>query len=244
MRRTFIRWISVSALCILGVTGTLYITQKQGPKEVQAACENTYEMGLYTEASNMASSVSIQYPIFSGNKAEEINALIMDKVQDIAQLDPLLFPENPKQTVNFQSAVTLRDSKIISIVFWGTVDIEVSQFPTTNLYPLTIDLQSLKLITLKDLYTINEDFEKIFFEKAFFPANPVTSYDEETFPEMLKLQTSEYRSISPFTSDSMTFFLKPEGIVLSMTAVHASGSDHFEAELRYSDIQEYYTGKY
>ena len=58
---------------------------------------------------------------------------------------------------------------------------------------------------------------------------------------MLKLQTSEYTLPSPFTYDgSMDCFLKPEGIVLSMPAVHTSGSDHFEAELLYSDIQDYY----
>ena len=65
--------------------------------------------------------------------------------------------------------------------------------------------------------------------------------DRFSFSEMLKLQTSEYTLPSPFTNaDSMRCFLKPEGIVLSMPAIHASGSDHFEAELLYSDIQDYY----
>ena len=180
-------------------------------------------------------------PAFYGSKAEEINSLILAKVQDMASLDPSLFPENPRIDVNYQSAVTLQNSKIISVVFWGNTDIEVSQFPTTDLYALNIDLTSLELITLKDLYTVNAEFEKVFFEKAFFPSDPITSYSEEKFSEMLKLQTSEYTLPSPFTNaDSMRCFLKPEGIVLSMPAIHASGSDHFEAELLYSDIQDYY----
>lgn len=205
--------------------------------------DRTYEMQIYTKAPNQESSVKIQYPVFSGNKAEEINAIIMSYVLKEARLDSLIYPdpENTKMTVEYQSAVTLQNSKIISIVFWGTFDTEISHFPTTGLFSINIDLQSMELVSLTDLYTINEEFEKTFFEKAFFPSNPITSYSEENFSEMLKLQTSEYKLPSPFTyADSMECFLKPEGIVLSMAAVHASGSDHFEAELLYSDIQDYY----
>lgn len=208
---------------------------------VEVSSDSTYEMQVYTKAPNQKSSVKIHYPVFSGNKAEEINAIIMAHVLEKAQLNPLYFSENTKMTVEYQSAVTLQNSKIVSIVFWGAFDTEESQFPTTTIFSLNINLQSMKLVSLTDLYTINEEFEKIFFEKAFFPSNPITSYSEEKFSEMLKLQTSEYKLPSPFTyADSMKFFLKPERIVLIMSAVHATGSDHFEAELLYSDIQDYY----
>ena len=128
----------------------------------EVTSENTYEMRLYTKAPNQNSTIKIQYPAFYGSKAEEINSLILAKVQDMASLDPSLFPENPRIDVNYQSAVTLQNSKIISVVFWGNTDIEVSQFPTTDLYALNIDLTSLELITLKDLYTVNAEFEKVF----------------------------------------------------------------------------------
>lgn len=79
------------------------------------------------------------------------------------------------------------------------------------------------------------------FEKAFFPSDPITSFDEEKFSEMLKTLTPEYNALDPFNDlDVVRCYLKPEGIVFSVPAVHASGSDHFEAELLYSDIQEYY----
>lgn len=204
----------------------------------------TYVMSLYTEAQNQNSSFKIQYPFFiwdRKNKAVEINRLILNKMREIAEIDPGNFPENPKVIANFQSSVTLLNSKIVSIVFWGDIDIEVSQFPTTNLYALNIDLENLKEIQLPDLYTTNEKFEEVFFEKAFFPKNPITSSSEEQFSEMLKYQTSEYQSISPFKfSEDLKFFLKPEGIVFSLPSVHANGYDHFEAELLYSDIQEFY----
>jgi hypothetical protein len=200
-----------------------------------------YEMELYTEVPNQDSSVQIQYPVFSGNKAEEINTLILTNVQDLTRLDTSYFPADTKLTIDYQSAVTLQNSKMISIVIWGIYNIEGSAYPTTNLYSLNIDLQSLEFITFKDLYAIKEGFEQTFFEKAFYPTDPATSYTKEDFSEMLKLQSPEYTSISPFDiPESIVCFLKPDGIVFSMPAIHATGSDHFEAEIRYSDIQDYY----
>ena len=39
---------------------------------------------------------------------------------------------------------------------------------------------------------------------------------------------------------NVSCFLKPDGLVLSMPAIHATGSDHFEAQLRYEEIQSFY----
>ncbi|KYH34985.1 nicotine adenine dinucleotide glycohydrolase (NADase) [Clostridium tepidiprofundi DSM 19306] len=200
-----------------------------------------YKMLLYTEAANENSSIKIEYPRFSGNGFDALNKLIYDKVKSFAKIDTSLFPSDTGLTINYQSAVTLQNSKIISIVFWGSIDIKGSAHPFNKLIPLNIDLQSMKEITLKDLYTTNADFKKTFFDKAFFPTNPMTSYDKANFAKMLKLQSSKYQTIDPFSMpDNVSFFLKPDGIVLSMPAIHATGSDHFEAELKYNDIQQFY----
>jgi len=39
---------------------------------------------------------------------------------------------------------------------------------------------------------------------------------------------------------NVSCFLKPDGLVLSMPAIHTTGSDHFEAQLRYEEIQSFY----
>jgi hypothetical protein len=200
-----------------------------------------YEMRFYTEAPNQNSSIKIQYPSFSGNEFEALNTLIYDKVQSFAQIDTSLFTSDTGLTIDYQSAVTLLTSKIVSIVFWGYSYIEGSAYPVNNLIPLNVDLKTMKEITLNDLYTTNADFEKVFFDKAFFPTNPITSYEKESFPDMLKLQSPEYQTVDPFSiPDNITYFLKPDGIVLSLPAIHATGSDHLEAQLKYSDIQQFY----
>ncbi|MGB8455992.1 MAG: hypothetical protein WCD89_27215 [Anaerocolumna sp.] len=201
----------------------------------------SYKMMLYTEAPNKNSSIKIQYPSFSDNDIEALNTLVYEKVQSFAQIDTSLFTSDAGLTIDYQSAVTLQNSKIVSIVFWGSNYIEGSAYPVNNLIPLNVDLQTMKEITLKNLYKTNADFEKVFFEKAFFPTNPITSYDKDSFPEMLGLQSPEYQTVDPFSiPDNVSCFLKPDGIVLSMPAIHATGSDHFEAQLKYSDIQQFY----
>lgn len=199
------------------------------------------KMALYTEAPNKNSSIKIQYPSFTGDDSDALNKLIYDKVQSFARIDTSLFPEDTGLTIDYQSVVTLQNSKIVSMIFWGYSNVEGSAYPVNNLIPLNIDLQTMKEITLKDLYRTDADFEKVFFNKAFFPTDPITSYDKTTFKDMLKLQSPEYQTVDPFSvPDNVTFFLKPDGIVLNLPAIHATGSDHLEAQLKYSDIQQFY----
>lgn len=201
--------------------------------------DQSITMSIYTEAPNKNSSIKIEYPQFNDNDA--LNTLINDKVKGLAQIDTSLFSGDASLNVDYKSEVTLNNNKVVSIIFWGSSYIDDAAYPSSDLITLNIDLRSMKDLTLKDLYTTNADFADVFFKKAFFPENPITSYDKKSFPEMLKLQSPEYQTIDPFSNpDNIPFFLKPEGIVLSLPAVHATGSDHFEAQLNYSDIQSFY----
>lgn len=203
-----------------------------------------YEMSIYTQAQNENSSVHIEYPIFYNlDRSSELNALILKTVQDFAILDPDYFPQDTKYTINYQSQVTLQNSNVVSIVFWGTRDIEVSAFPVFTLYTINVDPHSLKTIKLTDLYNVDKNFKKVFFEKSFYPSIPVSVYEKDYFSEMLEGHSDDYITIDPFDSpDTISFFLTSDGIVLSLPSAHAYG-DHFEAELLYSDIQDYYIGE-
>jgi len=200
-----------------------------------------YEMLYYSKAPNKNSAIKIQYPRFNGIGFDTLNALIYSKVQGFAQIDLSMYTGNTGLTVDYQSAVTLQNNKIVSIVFWGSSYIEGGIHPFTDLIACNVDLSSMKEITFTDLYAADAGFEKVFFDKAFFPTKPVTSYEAARFSEMLKQQTPEDQSVSSFSyPNDISCFLKPDGIVLSMPAIHATGSDHFEAQLRYSDIQKFY----
>lgn len=269
-KKLFKNIMTFSALCVLGVTGcsdstqayssgerttqemsqTAPMQQSQETNEDENDTEPTASesvgildnfMLVFAQAHSASSSVSITYPVFLDSKAEELNSIIHRKVQEIGQIDTALFSPDAALTAEYKSAVTLKNSKIVSIIFWGESSVDNSPDKTTSLTSINVDLQSMKELTLNDLYTTNEDFKKVFFEKAFFPENPITSYDKELFHNMLQLQSPEYQTVDPFTiPGNVICFLKPDGIVLSMPSIHATGSDHFEAQINYSDIQKFY----
>lgn len=68
-------------------------------------------MRLYTKAPNQNSTIKIQYPAFYGSKAEEINSLILAKVQDMASLDPSLFPAKPEDRRKLQPLLPYKIQK-------------------------------------------------------------------------------------------------------------------------------------
>lgn len=199
----------------------------------------SYETLSYTDAPNKNSSIKIQYPNFSGDNVDALNKLVYDKAKSLGQLDPS-YTSDTGLTADYQSAVTLQNSKIVSIVFWGESAIAGGAFPSNYIYMLNIDLQTMKEVTLTDLYLLNDDFQKVFFDKAFFPTDPMTS-EESIFKDTLQLLTPEYND-SFMSPEKFSFYLKKNGIVISSPADHASG-DHFEAELKYGDIQQFYISK-
>lgn len=235
------RWYYVLAGDLFGYIQADFLavedTLAQGAALAGAAAPG-YEMRLYTEAPNPKSSVKIAYPRFTGGDREALNALVYTKVQGLVDSD---YFANTALSIDYQCAVTLHNSKMVSMVFWGSSDVEGSLHPFADLIALNVDLASLTEVRLADLYTVDAAFEQTFFDKAFFPTRPLTSYDATSFPEMLLLQTAENQGVTAFSyPEGVSCFLKPEGIVLSMGAVHVTGSDHFEAQLRYADIQRFY----
>lgn len=188
-----------------------------------------YEMRVYAATPE----IQIAYPVFSDQ--DGLNALVE------AQVKAMVPEDTAGVTIEYACAVTLLNRRMVSMVFWGYSNVEGSIHPYNDLFTLNVDRETLRPVTLTDLYEVNADFEKVFFNHAAFPGDPVTSYAADTFADALALQVSGLQSYDPFgMAGQIACFLKPDGLVLSLPAVHASGSDHFEAQLRYADIQAYY----
>ena len=198
----------------------------------------TYSMKVYMEAPNPKSTVSIEYPYFPGN--DTLNALIYGKIQSILEYPSSYYPQFGF-TAKYRAAVTLNNSKMVSIVFWGDVMIEKGR-PGTVLRTLNVNLSSMKEVTLADLYTINTDFEAVLFTNGYFPSKPATSYNESSFSEILMLQMPENNPTGAFRFlDEVQCFLKPDGIVISLTSINGTtGIDRFEVQANYSDLQRFY----
>lgn len=200
-----------------------------------------YSISTYTGASDRNSSVSIEYPSFEGEGNETLNGLVLAKVQELAQPDLSLFPEGSSLTIDYQVRITLQNPKMVSMVFWGTSYISGGAYETTDLIPFNIDMQTLKEVSFEDMYRADEDFQKVFFGKAYYPADPVITCEEADFAQMLQLQSPEYQPLSPFSiPGNVRCYLKQDALVLVMPAIHATGSDYFEAQINYADIEGFY----
>lgn len=177
--------------------------------------------------------IRIAYPVFTDNEA--LNTLVTAKVQS-------LVPEDVTGvTIDYDCAVTLLNDRFASMVFWGNSNVVGSAHPCTDIATLNVDLTAMQPFTLTDLYDTNADFEAALFACAYFPSAPVTSYSADMFAEMLAMQADQFTLYDPFQSEEPVIcFLKPDGLVLSMSSVHATGSDHFETQLNYGDIQSCY----
>ena len=67
----------------------------------------------------------------------------------------------------------------------------------------------------------------------------MTGYEEADFFEFFP-RFPYYTPLEDIAAGTDNFFLKPEGVVISLPAVHATGSDHMEALLPYSLVMDLY----
>ncbi len=226
-------WGYVTADGHTGYVLAEYLSLQIGPRQ--------YATRVFTKAPNEKSSISVQYPRFKGEDMNALNDLILEKVRSFAGFDPNDSMGRPGLIVDYQMEVTLQNDRILSLIFWGTSTVIGSKHTYTDLIAFNVDMKTLEEISLTDLYAVDEDFEKVFFAKAFFPLGPRTSYREKYFARMLRKQTKDAENYSWFDKPStLAYFLRPDGLVVSLPADHSTGCDHFEGQLTYADVQEFY----
>lgn len=199
-----------------------------------------YTIKIYTDAPNVNSSVYVEYPYFYSKDLSKLNTVIYDKVITLGTDDSITANSATGLVSNYQAAVTLQNSKVVSMVFWGSSYFTNSQHPWSSLVGFTVDLLTMEEIKLSELFPLEDiEFRKTFFEHAVFPGEPVTSYDEENFEAFFPRYPYHLPLENIYNYDG-NFYLKPEGVVISRAATHATGNDHMEALLTYDFAEPYY----
>ena len=202
--------------------------------------EENYIILAYTEPPNADSSIYIEYPWFRGEEFANLNELIYDKVLELGTINTDTASPDWGLIADYQAEVTFQSSKVVSIVFWGDSYFTTSNHPWGNLRGLTVDLDTMEEIMLNDLYPFEtKEFCKLFFSYAAFPGEPITGYEEADFFEFFP-RFPYYTPLEKIYGGEDNFFLLPEGVVISIPAVHATGSDHLEALLPYSLAMDFY----
>lgn len=197
----------------------------------------SYRIEEYVEG-----QISIEYPIFEGENCEALNDLVYGRIYQLAT-------ENVYESIggeiiaDMQSEVTFIGKYIVSIIFWGEAQYNISMHPGDRLIALNIDLYSMKDLPITALYnTADKQLPFLFSKYAHFPSGPVTSYPEERFEELMKYNFRTNEVGLPELNEEPRFFLRPDGLVFSHFSVHAHGHDHFEAQMDYDVLAPLYLG--
>ena len=206
----------------------------QTPEE-QAAL--THPLVLQRMESYSYLDMSIEYPVFLGAHSEAVNSFVRSWVDENARPAD---PDDPGAThIDYRASVTLLSDRLVSIVFYGETGSAGAAYPLAEIHPITLDHETMQQLDLYMLYNYGAPgVYDAFFNHAVFPTQPVTSFSADQFDEM----KAAVRGGDP--SSWYVFFLKPGGLVLSMSTPHASGCDHFEAQASFEALSPYYVWSY
>lgn len=177
--------------------------------------------------------IDIAYPQFD-HIPDQLNGLIQAKAVSLVENSG--HPLN-ELSLTLGADVTVCDRGLISIVFFGMGYVDGGAYPTTLLYTMNLDLHTLTDVPAEGLLDLSDDLTDRFFAAARRPAVTHDDLDLAWFGERLAQQQETAAQFgSPFLGCSC--YLTPEGPVLVFPAIHASGSDYFEALVPWDDVAD------
>ena len=185
-------------------------------------------------------NMSVEYPVFRGSGAEEVNARLRERAEELCTIQ---YEEYPQSALSgeYRCAVTLQNERVLSLIFWGWSYIEGGIHPWTDLIPMNLDLQTLESFKLSALYRMDDPgFAQRCYAQGGYPGEPDTCYGPELYEEAFAHERDESRSLQYADNGS----LKPEGVVVSAAADHFTGSDHIEILVPWDALTDFYVGTY
>lgn len=190
--------------------------------------------------------ISIKYPQIKnysdGVLQEKLNKIILDSAK--RDLNTLMKDDKPSD-YQIASTVTYNSTKLISIYFEGYSNFEGAAHPNQVLYAVTIDVNKLKTVHLKDLVKINEGFVKL-LESGNIQSMSYDMTDEyrSNIQAYLKESSVENWITELSNADSSGYatasYLTKDGLAVSVTVPHVMG-DHVEVLIPYRDLKDYKT---
>lgn len=185
-------------------------------------------------------NMSVEYPVFRGRGAEEVNARLQSRAEELCTIQ---YEEYPQSALSgeYRCAVTLQNERVLSLIFWGWSYIEGGIHPWTDLIPMNLDLQTMESFKLSALYRMDDPgFVERCYAQGGYPGEPDTCYGPELYEEAFAHERNESRSLQYADNG----FLKPEGVVVSAAADHFTGSDHIEILVPWDALADFYIGPY
>lgn len=232
VKKTFI--ISISAIFV--VIGLLSIVNLEVHKE--------FNNEFFLDTSHENSKVEIKYPQINDDNLEDINKLIKEFAEGIASenygedyVNLNLKVENYK--------IAYYDGNLLSIVFKADGYVSTAAYPNSFLTAININLEKASIISLSDIYFIDDNFSEVVnnnFQEQFLPKKLKEwgiNKDHELYDKYKKdLAFVKPCNLQGALLDENQFYFSESELVICTEVVHAIG-DHFEVDIEYSQLESF-----
>ncbi len=205
--------------------------------DISTIQERQFTQNSYDDISSdmfMIDDVRISYPQFTDAEKTYINDLI--KSAAISVFDDLYHGYEKELTLEIDYAITLKDEKMMSVVFFGVGNRMGSAHPNRVFYTVNINLKSAEKVYLKDIVKDIDKLRHIIENKNFTFKMYSDSETEEWFSvnELIHLEELERCDCS---GSGLYAYLTENALGISFSVPYAIGNHH-EFEIAYVDLDE------
>ncbi len=243
MRKNFILLISL-LLAILSLAGNAN------------AGTGTSAYGIKTETytiDNANFDIKIEYPqivnLGDNERQERINALILSGAAPEKFFRKLASRDDARHfSMHIGYQITWQSDRLLSVRFIGYSYGKGAPYSPHEFYTLNIDMVKGRILVLRDLVTINENFVEKFRAEGIKTVSPLPGRfsGEQVLVDFTPFNTIEDTirrfnaadELSPEGYRPGTYcYFTPNSFSISTSVAHAIG-DHAEFEIKYEDIAE------
>lgn len=190
-------------------------------------------------------AISLAYPTIVNCDDQEwvdaINEIIESDLYNVIDgSDGIrMLAENPDDvTIDADYDYTYSMEPILSIKYTGTYSVENAAYPVNFYHTITINLDEAEILTLSDLFVIDQAFVNAFKMGTYAPYGSDVELEAagENVQDLVSELYTDEELIALFSDTDVDFYMTDTGIILSVVVPHNWG-DHLEMAVNYENIE-------
>ena len=205
---------------------------------------NEFKDEIFLDTSHENSKVEIKYPQIDDDNLEDINKLIKEFAEGIAS------ERYGEDYINLNIKVSTYEiayykNNLLSIVFEANGYVSTAAYPNNFLRSINIDLKNASIISLSDIYFIDDNFAEVVdnnFQEQFLPKK-LKEWGINKDHALYDKYKEDLAFVKPCNLqgtllDENRFYFSESELVICTGVEHAIG-DHFEVDIEYSQLKSF-----
>ena len=224
-------------LCIVLVFVLIIRNVSKGKQEHSAFYESTF-----LDTSHENSSVTVKYPQINDENYRTVNELIKNFAENIAS--DTYGSDYVNLNLDASYRIAYNDNELLSIVFEVQGYVSTTAHPNQFLSAINVNLSTETIISLSDLYSIEDGFVEVIdndFHEQFTPKKLEEwgiKSDDASYEELKNKLFSVSVNVQTVLFREECFYLSENAVIICVGIPHAIG-DYFEIEVEYSELSDF-----